>query len=151
MSFLARAAAYAGRSFFHTRAFGTAAAAAVGTAVAGASLALADRNERTYIMLKPDAVQRGLVGEIVTRFEKRGFKLVALKLVKPTLTHAQNHYHDLSERPFFPALCKFLSSGPCVAMVFEGEDVIRQGYDPSNHPRFSSQFVSPTFFRHSHA
>ncbi|CDF32502.1 unnamed protein product [Chondrus crispus] len=78
-------------------------------------------------MLKPDAVQRGLVGEIIQRFEKRGFKLVALKLVTPSLEHAQKHYYDLAERPFFPTLCSFLSSGPVCAMVFEGEDVIRQG------------------------
>ncbi|PXF42494.1 Nucleoside diphosphate kinase IV, chloroplastic/mitochondrial [Gracilariopsis chorda] len=88
---------------------------------------MADSTERSYIMLKPDAVQRGLVGEIVQRFEKRGFKLVALKLVTPSLEMAQKHYYDLAERPFFPTLCKFLSSGPVVAMVFEGEDVIRQG------------------------
>ena len=91
-------------------------------------MAMAEKTERSYIMLKPDAVQRGLVGEIIQRFEKRGFKLVALKLVTPTLEHAKKHYYDLAERPFFPALCKFLSSGPVVAMVFEGEDVIRQGY-----------------------
>lgn len=131
MSFLARAAAFAGRSFFQTRALNVAAAAA-GTATA-ATFALADKTERTYIMLKPDAVQRGLVGEIVGRFEKRGFKLVALKLVHPTLDLAKKHYHDLSERPFFPTLCRFLSSGPVVAMVFEGEDVIRQGYDHESH------------------
>lgn len=123
MSFIARAAAFAGRTVFQTRAL---AAAAVGTAAAGTSIALADKNERSYVMLKPDAVQRGLVGEIIQRFEKRGFKLIALKMVQPSLDHAKQHYHDLSERPFFPGLCKFLSSGPVVAMVFEGEDVIRQ-------------------------
>lgn len=125
-SFVARMAALAGRNVFHTRTAAAAAATAIAT-VAGTSVAMADKNERSYIMLKPDAVQRGLVGEIITRFEKRGFKLVALKLVTPTLEHAQKHYYDLAERPFFPTLCKFLSSGPVVAMVFEGEDVIRQG------------------------
>lgn len=125
MSFIARMAALAGRTVFQTR---TLAAVAAGTAAAGASVAFADKNERSYIMLKPDAVQRGLVGEIIQRFEKRGFKLVALKLVQPSVDHAQKHYYDLAARPFFPALCKFLASGPVVAMVFEGEDVIRQGY-----------------------
>lgn len=126
-SLLARAALFAGRTVFQTRSL-AAAAAAAGTAAAGTAVAMADKNERSYIMLKPDAVQRGLVGEIVSRFEKRGFKLVALKLVTPTFDHAKKHYHDLSERPFYNTLCKFLSSGPVVAMVFEGEDVIRQGY-----------------------
>lgn len=126
-SFVARMALFAGRNIFQTRT-AVAAAAAAAAAVAGAGVAFADKGERSYIMLKPDAVQRGLVGEIIQRFEKRGFKLVALKLVTPSLDHAQKHYYDLAERPFFPALCKFLSSGPVCAMVFEGEDVIRQGY-----------------------
>lgn len=126
MSFLSRAAVFAGRHLFHTRALAAVSAGAAATAAA-TSVAMADKNERSYIMLKPDAVQRGLVGEIITRFERRGFKLVGLKLVQPSLEHAQKHYYDLATRPFFPALCKFLSSGPVVAMVFEGEDVIRQG------------------------
>lgn len=121
-SLLARAATYAGRNLFRTRALATAAAIAAGTTVASA-----EKTERSYIMLKPDAVQRGLVGDVITRFEKRGFKLVALKLVTPSLDHAKKHYYDLAERPFYPGLCAFLSSGPVVAMVFEGEDVIRQG------------------------
>lgn len=125
-SFVARAALYAGRNLFGTRAL--AAASATVAAAFGSTVALADKTERSYIMLKPDAVQRGLVGDIISRFERRGFKLVALKLVTPSLKHAQKHYYDLAERPFFPALCAFLSSGPVVAMVFEGEDVIRQGY-----------------------
>lgn len=124
-SFLSRAALFAGRTLFQTRT--VAAASIAAAAAAGTSVAMADSTERSYIMLKPDAVQRGLVGEIVQRFEKRGFKLVALKLVTPSLEMAQKHYYDLAERPFFPTLCKFLSSGPVVAMVFEGEDVIRQG------------------------
>lgn len=126
MSLLSRAAIFAGRHIFQTRSLAVAATAAAAT-VGCTTLAMADKNERSYIMLKPDAVQRGLVGEIITRFEKRGFKLVALKLVQPSLEHAQKHYYDLAQRPFFPALCKFLSSGPVIAIVFEGEDVIRQG------------------------
>lgn len=132
-SFVARMALFAGRNFFQTRT-AVAAAATAAAAAAGTTVAFADKSERSYIMLKPDAVQRGLVGEIITRFEKRGFKLVALKLVTPSLDHAQKHYYDLAERPFFPALCKFLSSGPVCAMVFEGEDVIRQGCVPSRGP-----------------
>ena len=123
-SLLARAAVFAGQHVFRA---GAVAAAAM-TAAAGTGLAMADSKERSFIMLKPDAVQRGLVGEIVQRFERRGYKLVAMKMVTPTLNMAQKHYHDLSERPFYPALCKFLSSGPVIAMVWEGEDVVKQGY-----------------------
>ncbi|CAN8070093.1 unnamed protein product [Agarophyton chilense] len=124
-SFISRAALCAGRNLFGTRAL-TAVSVAAATAAASTTV-FADKTERSYIMLKPDAVQRGLVGEIIQRFEKRGFKLVALKLVTPSFEMAKKHYYDLQQRPFFPTLCKFLSSGPVVAMVFEGEDVIRQG------------------------
>lgn len=83
--------------------------------------------ERTFIAIKPDGVQRGLISEIIARFERKGFKLVAIKLVTPTKAFAQKHYHDLSERPFFNGLCDFLSSGPVLAMVWEGEGVIKYG------------------------
>ncbi|XP_055822263.1 uncharacterized protein LOC129890812 [Solanum dulcamara] len=83
--------------------------------------------ERTFIAIKPDGVQRGLISEIVSRFERKGFKLVAIKVVIPSKEFAQKHYHDLSERPFFNGLCDFLSSGPVLAMVWEGEGVIRYG------------------------
>lgn len=83
--------------------------------------------ERTFIAIKPDGVQRGLISEIVARFERKGFKLVAIKLVVPSKDFAQKHYHDLKERPFFNGLCDFLSSGPVLAMVWEGEGVIKYG------------------------
>ncbi|KQK04550.1 hypothetical protein BRADI_2g14210v3 [Brachypodium distachyon] len=83
--------------------------------------------ERTFIAIKPDGVQRGLISEIVSRFERKGFKLVAIKLVVPSKEFAQKHYHDLKERPFFSGLCDFLSSGPVLAMVWEGEGVIKYG------------------------
>ncbi|PHU28145.1 Nucleoside diphosphate kinase III, chloroplastic/mitochondrial [Capsicum chinense] len=83
--------------------------------------------ERTFIAIKPDGVQRGLISEIISRFERKGFKLVAIKVVIPSKEFAQKHYHDLSERPFFNGLCDFLSSGPVLAMVWEGEGVIRYG------------------------
>ena len=73
--------------------------------------------ERTFLAIKPDGVQRGLIGDILSRFEKRGYKLVGLKLVWPTLEMAQEHYADLSKKPFYPGLCKFFSSGPIVCMV----------------------------------
>lgn len=73
--------------------------------------------ERTFLAIKPDGVQRGLIGDIIARFEKRGYKLVGLKMVWPTLEMAQDHYADLSKKPFYPGLCKFFSSGPVVCMV----------------------------------
>jgi nucleoside-diphosphate kinase len=83
--------------------------------------------ERTFIAVKPDGVQRGLVGDIVARFEKRGYKLVGLKMVWPTKQMAEEHYADLSKKPFFPGLTSFFSSGPIVCMCWEGKDVIKQG------------------------
>jgi nucleoside-diphosphate kinase len=83
--------------------------------------------ERTFIAVKPDGVQRGLVGDIIARFEKRGYKLVGLKMVWPTKQMAEEHYADLSKKPFFPGLTSFFSSGPIVCMCWEGKDVIKQG------------------------
>eukprot|EP00565_Helicotheca_tamesis_P007949 CAMPEP_0185727998 /NCGR_PEP_ID=MMETSP1171-20130828/3501_1 /TAXON_ID=374046 /ORGANISM="Helicotheca tamensis, Strain CCMP826" /LENGTH=224 /DNA_ID=CAMNT_0028396651 /DNA_START=27 /DNA_END=701 /DNA_ORIENTATION=+ len=83
--------------------------------------------ERTFLAVKPDGVQRGLIGDIIARFEKRGYKLVGLKMVWPTLKMAEDHYADLSSKPFYPGLCKFFSSGPIVCMCWEGKDVIKQG------------------------
>merc|ERR1711916_324492 len=83
------------------------------------------RHERTFLMCKPDAVQRGLVGEIIARWEKRGYKLCAIKVVQPDKKLASAHYADLSGRPFFAGLVDYMSSsGPVVAMVWEGENVI---------------------------
>lgn len=83
--------------------------------------------ERTFIAIKPDGVQRGLISEIISRFERKGYKLVGIKVVIPTKQFAQQHYHDLKERPFFNGLCEFLSSGPVIAMVWEGQGVITYG------------------------
>ncbi|XP_008799583.2 nucleoside diphosphate kinase 3-like [Phoenix dactylifera] len=83
--------------------------------------------ERTFIAIKPDGVQRGLIAEIISRFERKGYKLVAIKLIVPSKEFAQTHYHDLKDRPFFNGLCDFLSSGPVLAMVWEGEGVIKYG------------------------
>ena len=63
---------------------------------------------RTYIMIKPDGVQRGLVGEIITRFEKKGFHLAGLKLITPTRELLETHYEDLSSKPFFPSLIEYM-------------------------------------------
>ncbi|KAE9612869.1 putative nucleoside-diphosphate kinase [Lupinus albus] len=83
--------------------------------------------ERTFIAIKPDGVQRGLISEIISRFERKGYKLVGIKVLTPSKEFAQKHYHDLKERPFFGELCGFLSSGPVIAMVWEGEGVIIYG------------------------
>ncbi|WP_278924659.1 nucleoside-diphosphate kinase, partial [Pseudophaeobacter profundi] len=91
------------------------------------SSAMAANKERTFIMVKPDGVQRGLVGKIIKRFETKGFKLVALKFTWPTEELLKKHYADLSSRPFFPGLVKYMSSGPVVPMVWEGLNVVKTG------------------------
>merc|ERR1712203_270887 len=88
---------------------------------------MAGDRERTFIMLKPDAVQRGLVGEIIKRFEQKGFKLVAMKMMHASEELLKQHYADLSSKPFFPGLVKYMSSGPVVPMVWEGLNVVKTG------------------------
>lgn len=80
--------------------------------------------ERTFIMVKPDGVQRNLIGEIVTRFEKKGFKLVSAKLMSVGQALAEEHYGEHKERPFFGELVGFITSSPVFAMVWEGDNVI---------------------------
>ncbi len=80
--------------------------------------------ERTYLMVKPDGVQRGICGEIVSRFEKKGLKLVAMKLMVIPKEVAENHYGEHKERPFFPSLINYITSGPVLAMVWEGESAV---------------------------
>jgi nucleoside-diphosphate kinase len=80
--------------------------------------------ERTFLAVKPDGVQRHLVGEIIRRYETKGFKLVGLKLVQPTRELAESHYAFHKERPFFAGLVDFITSGPVVAMVWEGDGVV---------------------------
>ncbi|HHW35944.1 MAG TPA: nucleoside-diphosphate kinase [Bacillales bacterium] len=80
--------------------------------------------ERSFIMIKPDGVQRNLVGEIVARFENKGFKLVGAKLMTVSKELAEEHYGEHKERPFFGELVDFITSSPVFAMVWEGENVI---------------------------
>ncbi|EWG10843.1 nucleoside-diphosphate kinase [Cytobacillus firmus] len=80
--------------------------------------------ERTFLMVKPDGVQRNLIGEIVSRFEKKGFQLVGGKLMSISQELAEEHYGEHKERPFFGELVDFITSGPVFAMVWEGENVI---------------------------
>ena len=84
-------------------------------------------DERTFIAIKPDGVQRGLISSILGRFEQRGFKLVGIKLVQPTESLLRTHYEDLQSKPFFPSLLSYMLSGPVLATVWEGKDVVKQG------------------------
>ncbi len=80
--------------------------------------------ERTFLAIKPDGVQRGLVGEIICRFETKGFTLIGLKFLKVSRELAEQHYDVHKERPFFAGLVEFIISAPVVAMVWEGDGVI---------------------------
>ncbi|XP_071949838.1 nucleoside diphosphate kinase B-like [Antedon mediterranea] len=88
---------------------------------------MSDKTERTFIMVKPDGVERGLIPEIMKRFQRKGYKLVAAKLMKADLDHVQEHYSDLKTKKFFPGLCKYMSEGPVFPMVWEGTDAVKQG------------------------
>ena len=83
--------------------------------------------EQTFIMIKPDGIQRGLVGEIISRFEKKGFYLKGLKMQNVERSFAEKHYADLSSKPFFGGLVEYIISGPVVAMVWEGKNVVVTG------------------------
>lgn len=80
--------------------------------------------EKTYVMIKPDGVQRNLVGEIISRFEKKGFKIAGLKMLQMDRSIAEKHYAEHIGKPFFEALASYITSGPVVAMVLEGKDVV---------------------------
>src|SRR3954469_12917297 len=84
----------------------------------------AEHMEKTFLMVKPDGVQRNLIGEIVSRFEKKGFQLVGGKLMSISQELAEEHYGEHKERPFFGELVDFITSGPVFAMVWQGENVI---------------------------
>ncbi|WP_119261001.1 nucleoside-diphosphate kinase [cyanobacterium endosymbiont of Rhopalodia gibberula] len=80
--------------------------------------------EQTFVMVKPDGVQRGLIGEVISRFEAKGFTLVGLKLVQVSKELAEEHYDVHKERPFFRSLVEFICSSPVVAMVWQGNGVV---------------------------
>ncbi|XP_070846787.1 nucleoside diphosphate kinase B-like [Chaetodon trifascialis] len=83
--------------------------------------------ERTFIAIKPDGVQRGIIGDIIKRFEMKGFKLVGMKMIQASDDLLKAHYTDLKDRPFFPSLISYMSSGPVVAMVWEGMGAVKTG------------------------
>ncbi len=80
--------------------------------------------ERTLTIIKPDAVAKGVAGQIVARFEQAGFKILAAKLIHMTDEEAGGFYLVHKDRPFYKSLCAFMSQGPCLPMVLEGDDVI---------------------------
>jgi nucleoside-diphosphate kinase len=87
---------------------------------------MSGRAERTFVMAKPDAVQRGLVGEIVSRLEDRGLKLVGGEFMRIDRALAEAHYAEHQDKPFFEGLVEFITSGPVFAMVWEGQDATAQ-------------------------
>jgi nucleoside-diphosphate kinase len=87
---------------------------------------MSHHDERTFVMAKPDAVQRGLVGEIITRLEDRGLKLAGAKFMQIDEELAHEHYAEHEDKPFFDDLVAFITSGPVMAMVWEGADATRQ-------------------------
>ena len=92
--------------------------------------------ERTYIMLKPDCVQRGLIGEVVSRIEHKGYKIVEMKMMTLSEKVLREHYAHVADMGFFPELLDYMMSGPVVAMIVEGEGVIagmRRVMGPTNN------------------
>ncbi len=80
--------------------------------------------ERTFVMLKPDALQRGLMGEIIGRIERKGYKVVAMKLMVILRELAERHYAEHKGKPFFPGLIEYMTSGPVLVMVWEGDNIV---------------------------
>lgn len=81
--------------------------------------------ERTYIMLKPDAIKRGLIGEIISMIEKKGFCITDMKMLKLNEEILKEHYAHLIEKPFFLEIVEYMTSGPVLGMIVEGEEVIK--------------------------
>jgi len=81
--------------------------------------------ERTFVAIKPDAVKRGLIGRIIKRFENRGYKIVGMKMLHPTLEMARKHYAEHLGKPFYERLIRYITSGPIIAMVLQGENTVK--------------------------
>ena len=81
--------------------------------------------ERTYIMLKPDALQRGIAGEIIARIERKGYRIMHMKTMQLDEAILREHYAHIVDKPFFPPTVEYMTSGPVLAMVVEGENVIQ--------------------------
>ena len=87
---------------------------------------MSDATERTFVMVKPDGVNRGFVGEVISRLETRGLKLVGAKFLQIDEERAHEHYAEHEGKPFFEGLVEFITSDPVMAMVWEGQDATRQ-------------------------
>jgi len=105
--------------------------------------------ERTLSIIKPDGVKRHLIGEVIKRFEAAGIRIVAMKMLQLTKQQAMGFYKVHSERPFYDSLTEFMSSGPVVAMVLEGEDVIRKNRDLMGATNYKE--AAPGTIRHDFA
>ena len=81
--------------------------------------------ERTYVMLKPDCVQRGLCGDVIARIEHKGYRIVDAKMIQLDEPILREHYAHLTDKPFFPEIVEYMTSGPVLAMIIEGEDAIQ--------------------------
>lgn len=82
-------------------------------------------NEKTLVLVKPDGVQRGLIGEVLTRFEKKGLKLIGMKMMSLDEALLREHYAHIADKPFFPSVSNFMSSSPVIALCFEGLEVVK--------------------------
>lgn len=81
--------------------------------------------ERTYIMLKPDCIKRGLMGEVISRIEKKGYKIADVKMMNLDETILREHYAHIADRPFFPEIVEYMTSGPVLGMIVEGENAVK--------------------------
>ena len=105
--------------------------------------------ERTLSLIKPDGVQRGLIGEVVKRFEQAGIRIAAMKMLRLTREQARTFYAVHRERPFYDSLTQFMSSGPIVAIVLEGDDVIQKNRDIMGATNYRD--AAPGTIRHDFA
>lgn len=81
--------------------------------------------EKSYIMLKPDCIKRGLMGEVISRIEKKGYKIIDAKMMTLDKPILKEHYAHIADKPFFPGLVEYMTSGPVLAMIVEGENVVK--------------------------
>ena len=104
--------------------------------------------ERTYIMLKPDCVKRGLIGEVISRIEKKGFKIENMKMIQLDEKILREHYAHIADKPFFPGVLDYMQSGPVVAMIVTGDNAIkgmRNLMGPTNYDEAKSGTIRGDF------
>ncbi len=80
--------------------------------------------EKTYIMLKPDCIKRGLIGEVISKIEKKGFKISNMKMMNLNESILREHYAHIADKPFFPQILEYMTSAPVVAMIVEGDNAV---------------------------